>query len=126
MALLGLGIGMMMQNLVLAVQNQWPRRTSARPVPTVTFFRSLGGAVGVSALGAVLSSHVADLTTKGLAAVLRYGLAAPAGTPPAVIARLNKELNAALFQRGCKEPPGNGRRRSLAGDARSLCGRHQR
>jgi len=27
---------------------------------------------------------------------LRYGLAAPAGTPPAVIARLNKELNAAL------------------------------
>src|SRR5262249_23648242 len=27
---------------------------------------------------------------------LRYGLAAPAGTPPAIIARLNKELNAAL------------------------------
>ena len=27
---------------------------------------------------------------------LRYGLAAPAGTPPAIVARLNKELNAAL------------------------------
>jgi tripartite-type tricarboxylate transporter receptor subunit TctC len=28
--------------------------------------------------------------------VLRYGLLAPAGTPPEVIARLNKELRAAL------------------------------
>jgi tripartite-type tricarboxylate transporter receptor subunit TctC len=32
----------------------------------------------------------------GFEVALRYGLAAPAGTPPAVIARLNKELNAAL------------------------------
>jgi tripartite-type tricarboxylate transporter receptor subunit TctC len=32
----------------------------------------------------------------GFDVALRYGLAAPAGTPPAVIARLNKELNAAL------------------------------
>jgi len=32
----------------------------------------------------------------GFEVALRYGLAAPTGTPPAVIARLNKELNAAL------------------------------
>ncbi len=32
----------------------------------------------------------------GFEVALRYGLAAPAGTPPAIIARLNKELNAAL------------------------------
>ena len=33
---------------------------------------------------------------------LRYGLAAPAGTSPAIIARLNKELNAALAAEGVK------------------------
>ena len=38
----------------------------------------------------------------GFEAVLRYGLAAPAGTPPAVIARLNKELNAALASEDVK------------------------
>ena len=32
----------------------------------------------------------------GFEVALRYGLAAPAGTPRAIIARLNKELNAAL------------------------------
>src|SRR4029453_15937323 len=32
----------------------------------------------------------------GFSAIISYGLAAPAGTPPAIVARLNKELNAAL------------------------------
>lgn len=39
---------------------------------------------------------VAESGLKGFEAVLRYGLAAPAGTPRAIIDRLNKELNAAL------------------------------
>jgi tripartite-type tricarboxylate transporter receptor subunit TctC len=39
---------------------------------------------------------VAESGVPGFEVALRYGLAAPAGTPPAVIARLNKELNAAL------------------------------
>ena len=36
----------------------------------------------------------AEAGLKDFEAVLRYGLLAPAGTPPAVIARLNKELRA--------------------------------
>jgi tripartite-type tricarboxylate transporter receptor subunit TctC len=38
----------------------------------------------------------------GFEVALRYGLAAPAGTPRAVIARLNKELNAALVAEDVK------------------------
>jgi tripartite-type tricarboxylate transporter receptor subunit TctC len=39
---------------------------------------------------------VAESGVPGFEVALRYGLAAPTGTPPAIIARLNKELNAAL------------------------------
>jgi tripartite-type tricarboxylate transporter receptor subunit TctC len=39
---------------------------------------------------------VAESGVPDFEVALRYGLAAPAGTPPAIIARLNKELNAAL------------------------------
>jgi len=39
---------------------------------------------------------IAESGLPGFEAVLRYGLVAPAGTPPAIIARLNKELNIAL------------------------------
>ncbi|PTH87395.1 MFS transporter [Streptomyces sp. A244] len=67
MALLGLGIGMMMQNLVLCTQNQVEPGDLGAASSTVTFFRSLGGAVGVSALGAVLGNRITDYVKDGLA-----------------------------------------------------------
>jgi EmrB/QacA subfamily drug resistance transporter len=67
MALMGLGIGMMMQNLVLCTQNQVEPGDLGAASSTVTFFRSLGGAVGVSALGAVLGNKITDYVKDGLA-----------------------------------------------------------
>ncbi|MFJ5224083.1 MFS transporter [Streptomyces sp. NPDC088400] len=67
MALMGLGVGMMMQNLVLCTQNQVSPQDLGSASSTVTFFRSLGGAVGVSALGAVLANRVAHYRDEGLA-----------------------------------------------------------
>lgn len=58
MALMGLGVGMMMQNLVLCTQNQVAPSDLGAASSTVTFFRSLGGAVGVSVLGSVMSSRI--------------------------------------------------------------------
>ncbi|MDT0418891.1 MULTISPECIES: MFS transporter [Streptomyces] len=69
MALMGLGIGMMMQNLVLCTQNQVKPQDLGSASSTVTFFRSLGGAVGVSALGAVLGNRVSDHIKDGIAAL---------------------------------------------------------
>jgi EmrB/QacA subfamily drug resistance transporter len=66
LAVLGLGLGMTMQNLVLAVQNTVSIRDLGAASSTVGFFRSLGGTIGVSVLGAVLATQVANLTTKGL------------------------------------------------------------
>ncbi|MFF3740504.1 MFS transporter [Streptomyces sp. NPDC002566] len=67
MALLGLGIGMMMQNLVLSTQNQVDPGDLGAASSTVTFFRSLGGAMGVSALGAVMAHRITDYAQDGIA-----------------------------------------------------------
>ncbi|MCT9005456.1 MFS transporter [Streptomyces rhizosphaerihabitans] len=66
MALLGLGVGMMMQNLVLSTQNQVAPSDLGSASSTVTFFRSLGGAIGVSALGAVMANRITHYVQDGL------------------------------------------------------------
>ncbi|MFE5407137.1 MFS transporter [Streptomyces sp. NPDC056580] len=80
MALLGLGIGMMMQNLVLATQNQVAPSDLGSASSTVTFFRSLGGAVGVSALGAVMSHRITHYVTDGIGSLSPKYQAAMAGS----------------------------------------------
>ncbi|MEU5718302.1 MFS transporter [Streptomyces sp. NPDC020403] len=67
MFVMGLGIGMMMQNLVLATQNQVAPADLGAASSVVTFFRSLGGAIGVSALGAVMANRVTHYVKEGLA-----------------------------------------------------------
>jgi EmrB/QacA subfamily drug resistance transporter len=67
-AVLGLGLGMVMQNLVLAVQNTVKATDIGTASASVAFFRSVGGAIGVSVLGAVLGSRVTQLANEGLAA----------------------------------------------------------
>ncbi|MFF0338459.1 MFS transporter [Kribbella sp. NPDC004875] len=66
MLAMGIGMGMTMQNLVLAVQNTVDVSEVGAASATVTFFRSLGGAVGVSVLGAILATRVKDLITERL------------------------------------------------------------
>ncbi|MFI8633768.1 MDR family MFS transporter [Microbacterium sp. NPDC077663] len=61
MFLLGAGVGMTMQNLVLAVQNSAKPSEIGVASSGVTFFRSLGGTVGVSLMGAALATRVTDL-----------------------------------------------------------------
>ncbi|AXX32288.1 MFS transporter [Actinosynnema pretiosum subsp. pretiosum] len=59
MALVGAGVGMTMQNFVLVVQNAVPLKDIGAASSTVSFFRSLGGTIGVAVLGAVLARDVA-------------------------------------------------------------------
>ena len=67
MAILGLGLGATMQNLVLSVQNNTAQRDMGAASSVVAFFRSMGGSIGVSALGAALSNKVIDVVSAGLA-----------------------------------------------------------
>ena len=79
MALMGLGLGAMMQNLVLAVQNTVDVRDIGATSASVAFFRSLGGAIGVSVLGAILADQV---QSKIIAGVQALGAAASGATIP--------------------------------------------
>ncbi|MDQ6895414.1 MAG: hypothetical protein M3171_02215 [Actinomycetota bacterium] len=69
MDVMGLGMGALMQNLVLAVQNTVDVRDIGASSAAVAFFRALGGAVGVSALGAILSAQVQDHVVEGVRAL---------------------------------------------------------
>ncbi|MFC4120070.1 MDR family MFS transporter [Nonomuraea zeae] len=66
MAVLGIGVGMLMQNLMLAAQNDVPAADLGATTSMLTFFRSMGGAVGVSALGAVLANRITTLMAEKL------------------------------------------------------------
>jgi hypothetical protein len=59
MFILGIGIGLVMQVLVLAVQNSVEHRDLGIATSSASLFRSLGGAFGVSIFGAILSNRLA-------------------------------------------------------------------
>ena len=66
MALLGLGIGGMNQNLVVAVQNNTVMSDMGAASSLASFFRTLGGSAGVSALGAALGHAASADVAEGL------------------------------------------------------------
>jgi MFS family permease len=85
MAIVGLGIGMVMQNLVLVVQNSVSFGEMGAGSALIAFFRSLGGAAGVSALGAILSTKATASISAGLAGLgVKSGLSSGTGTLPDV------------------------------------------
>jgi EmrB/QacA subfamily drug resistance transporter len=81
MVLLGAGVGMTMQNLVLVVQNTTEPAKIGVASSGVTFFRSLGGTIGVSVMGAALAARVTDLIVERkddiAAAIASLGSEAP-------------------------------------------------
>lgn len=87
-AILGVGLGMTMQVLILSAQNAVARTDMASTTSGISFFRNLGGAIGVAAFGAVLNSRVEDEMAKMLAAAhirLPSGAGAPTlGSPEAI------------------------------------------
>jgi EmrB/QacA subfamily drug resistance transporter len=65
-ALLGVGLGLTMQILILAAQNAAKMEDLASTTSGVSFFRNLGGAVGVAAFGAILNNKLPGELAKGL------------------------------------------------------------
>ncbi|GGS79306.1 MDR family MFS transporter [Nonomuraea spiralis] len=85
-AVLGIGLGLSMQMLILAAQNGSELRDMASTTAGVSFFRSLGGAMGVAGFGAILTnrqaSEMADLVAK--ARIHLPGTGQKLGSPAAI------------------------------------------
>ena len=56
MVVLGLGIGLVMQNLLLVVQNTVPSHELGTATSATQFFRTTGGTIGVSVMGALMTA----------------------------------------------------------------------
>jgi EmrB/QacA subfamily drug resistance transporter len=56
MLVLGLGLGLVMQNLLLVVQNTVPSSQLGAATSATQFFRTTGGTIGVSVMGALMTS----------------------------------------------------------------------
>ncbi len=62
MFVMGLGLGLVMQVLVLAVQNAVDYSELGVATSGATLFRSMGGSLGTAALGAVFTAHVSGVS----------------------------------------------------------------
>jgi EmrB/QacA subfamily drug resistance transporter len=60
MLILGIGLGLVMQVLVLVVQNDAPPSDVGVATSTATFFRSVGGSFGVALFGAIFATRLTD------------------------------------------------------------------
>jgi MFS family permease len=84
MVVLGLGLGMVMQVLVLAVQNAVDYQYLGVATSGSTMFRSIGGSIGVSLFGAIFTNRLAT----ELAQRLSPSVHLPSTTSPAEIRAL--------------------------------------
>jgi EmrB/QacA subfamily drug resistance transporter len=66
MFVLGAGLGMVMQNLTLIVQNDTPPTQLGAASSNVNFFRTIAGTIGVTVMGSLMSTSVADYVKDGL------------------------------------------------------------
>jgi EmrB/QacA subfamily drug resistance transporter len=104
----GVGMGLVMVPLLIAVQNAVPKRDLGAATSATTFFRSIGGAVGVAVMGAVLSYTLAGqlqpldgVPPSSLQALIAHpdAVVDPVrrlALPPAVLAAFSRALAAAL------------------------------
>jgi EmrB/QacA subfamily drug resistance transporter len=86
--ILGFGLGLVIQTLVVAVQNAVAPRDLGVATSSNTFFRSMGGAIGTAVFGSVLT---ATLTTS---LADRFSGGAPPGVDPSAISGTPEAIQA--------------------------------
>ncbi|HEY9294134.1 MAG TPA: DHA2 family efflux MFS transporter permease subunit [Microlunatus sp.] len=70
---LGAGIGVGMQNLILIVQNTFPAREVGTATAANNFFRQIGASLGSAVVGSIFTSRLTDLLTDRMPAQAMQG-----------------------------------------------------
>lgn len=100
MFMIGLGLGQLMQTLTIASQNSVGPRDIGVATSSSTFFRQIGGTLGVAILFSVLFSRIPAAIVSAFASPsVKAGIAA-ATSDPAVLADPKNKQILELFQQG--------------------------
>ena len=92
---LGLGLGLVMPNMTIAVQNALPAAHRGVGTATLAFFRSLGGLIGVTGSGAILAREL-HITMKA-ASTTSIGTSSLRGSGFQAVAALSPEAHVAVI-----------------------------
>ncbi|HVW81141.1 MAG TPA: MDR family MFS transporter [Mycobacteriales bacterium] len=94
MVVAGLGLGLTMQVLVLAVQNSVDARDLGTATSAATFFRSIGGSIGVSVFSAIFNNQMTGNVAHQLPQLAAHpALATELRASPEALARLPKAIH---------------------------------
>jgi EmrB/QacA subfamily drug resistance transporter len=100
MFLVGLGLGQLMQTLTIASQNSVGPRDIGVATSSSTFFRQIGGTLGVAVLFSVLFSRIPDTIANAFASKsVKDGIATAVADPAVLTDPANKKI-LELFQQG--------------------------
>jgi len=88
MLVVGAGLGMVMQVLVLAVQNSVDYEDLGVATSGATLFRSIGGSLGTAVLGAIFTARLTGELARGAPGGAASALAGGGGMDPAAVQRM--------------------------------------
>jgi MFS family permease len=98
MAVLGLGLGLVMQVLIVAVQNAVDYTELGVATSGATLFRSIGGSLGTALLGAIFAGELTSHLTRELPATAVGTTVASGNVDPAALSRLPPAIHEAYIQ----------------------------
>ena len=94
LALLGTGLGLSMQILVLIVQNTFPLREVGTATASNNYFRQIGASIGAAVVGSLFASRLADLLSQRLPV---GGAANSNSFTPDIVKHLPPEINEVII-----------------------------
>jgi len=97
-AVLGLGMGFLMQTTMLIAQNSVPQKDLGVASSAATFFRSIGGSFGVSLFGAVFNHRLAAEVSTRLGAAGTQLTTGGARVDPAALKRLPAPIRTGFLE----------------------------
>jgi EmrB/QacA subfamily drug resistance transporter len=98
--LLGAGLGLIMQNVVLAAQNAVPAEQIGTATSTNNYFREVGATLGVAVFGTLFTSRLAENLGSALVAngeqAVRAGITSPDTLVPSAVQAAGEPLKSAI------------------------------
>ncbi|CCH87637.1 Drug resistance transporter, EmrB/QacA subfamily [Modestobacter italicus] len=97
---LGAGLGLIMQNVVLAAQNAVPAGQIGTATSTNNYFREVGATLGVAVFGTLFTSRLADSLTSALSGnaeqAVQAGITSPDTLVPSAVQAAGEPLRTAI------------------------------